>query len=42
MAIRHSDVAWPVIGKIGHDHREQTMNLESEVQNVVSFFALES
>jgi hypothetical protein len=31
-----------VIGKIDHDHREHAINLESEVRNVLSFFALET
>lgn len=39
---RHSDVTWPVIGKIGRDHHEHAINLESEVRNVLSFFAPES
>ena len=39
---RYSDVAWPAIGKIGHDHREHATNLESEVRKALSFFALES
>lgn len=39
---RRSNVAWPVIGKIGHEHHEHAINLESEVRNVLSFFAPES
>ena len=31
---RHSDIAWPVIGKIGHDHREHAINLESDVRHL--------
>jgi hypothetical protein len=34
---KHSGVARPVIGKIGHNHREHAINLESEVRNVLSF-----
>jgi hypothetical protein len=39
---RHSDIAWPAISKIGHDHGEHAINLESKVRKVLSFFALES
>jgi hypothetical protein len=39
---KHSDIAWPAISKISHDHGKHAINLESEIWKVLSFFALES
>jgi hypothetical protein len=39
---RYSDIAWPAISKIGHDHREHAINLENKIRKVLLFFALES
>jgi hypothetical protein len=39
---RYSDIAWPAIGKIGHDYCEYVINLENEIWKILLFFALES
>jgi hypothetical protein len=39
---RYSDIAWPAISKIGHDHYEYAINLESKVWKILLFFVLES
>jgi hypothetical protein len=39
---RHSDIAWPVISKINHDHREYIINLENKIRKILLFFVLES
>jgi hypothetical protein len=39
---RYSDIAWPVISKINHDHYEYIINLKNEIQKVLLFFVLES
>jgi hypothetical protein len=39
---RYSNIAWPAISKIDHDHCKHIINLENEIQKVLLFFALES
>jgi hypothetical protein len=39
---RHSDIAWPAISKINHDHREYIINLENKIRKILLFFVLES